>query len=123
MRAERADLERGNRQFQVVDRAGGRGEVEDVIHVARDEDVFRHVHADEAEALVPGEVLDVFRAAGDEVIQGDDPVSLLEQALDEVRAEKARAAGDDGRGHFGRKRRERRRRGQLAIIVGEVACM
>ena len=32
VRAERADLERLDRQFQIIDRAGGRGEMPDVIH-------------------------------------------------------------------------------------------
>ena len=31
MGAERADFQRGDRQFEVIDRAGGRGEMENVI--------------------------------------------------------------------------------------------
>ena len=55
---------------------------------------------DEAVVLVAREVLDVLGVAGDEVVHADDLVAFLEQAVGEVGTEEARAAGDDGGGHF-----------------------
>ena len=40
-------------------------------------------------------VLDVGRAAGDEVVDADDLVALRQEALAQVRADEARPAGDD----------------------------
>ena len=67
MRAERADFQGRNRQLQIIDRAGGRSEMENVIEFfLLQEDVVRDVVLDEREILVPGEVLDVLEIAGDQ---------------------------------------------------------
>ena len=47
------------------------------------------------EALVAAQVLDVGGRAGDEVIDADDLVPVGQEALAQVRADEARAAGDD----------------------------
>ena len=52
VRAERADLERLDRQLEVVDRAGRAGPVQDVVDRAVDVDVLRDVVADELKILV-----------------------------------------------------------------------
>ena len=76
MRAQRADLERRDRMLQVIDRAGRRGEVQDVVDRPVDLERMRDVVADEGEAVVAAQMLDVGRAAGDEVIDADDFVAL-----------------------------------------------
>ena len=49
---------------------------------------------DEFEARVAHEMRDVFPATREKVVQADDRVSLLEQQIAQVRAEKPRSAGD-----------------------------
>ena len=66
-----------------------------VIHFARNKDVFRDIVADEFEVRVPREMLDIGDIPSDEIIDGDDAMSLFEQAVDQVGAEKSRPTGDD----------------------------
>ena len=113
MRAERADFQRLDRLLEVVDRAGRRREVQDVVERPVDVDVVRDVVLDEREAVAADEVLDVARDAGDEVVDADDFMAALEEQLAEVRAEEARAAGDERAAHQTRSRTcARRRRGR-----------
>ena len=76
---ERADLQRLDRQLQVVDRAGRAGKVEHEVHFALDVDVARHVVADELELAVT-QVADVRQIAGPQVVDADDRVAAIEQA-------------------------------------------
>ena len=94
VRAERADFQRRDRVLEVIDRRGRRGEVEDEIHVVRQEDVVRDVVLDEAVVLVAREVLDVRALPGDEIVDPDDAMPFREQPVREMRAEKSGAAGD-----------------------------
>ena len=96
--AVRADLERVQRQPQVVDRAGRRGEVVDEVDVLGDVDVLDDVDVAEVEGRV-ADVLDVLQRAGLEVVDADHPVPLAEQVLAEVGAEEAGAAGDHTGAH------------------------
>ena len=50
--AQRANLERLDRQFQVVDRARGRGEVHHAIHTTVDLNVLRDVVLDQVESTI-----------------------------------------------------------------------
>ena len=61
-------------------------------------DVYRlaDVVLDQGEALVAEQVLDVRRAAGDEVVDAVDLVTLGEQPGAEMGADESGAAGDDG---------------------------
>ena len=43
--------------------------------------------------------LDVLERSGVEVVEADGAMAPLEQAIEEVRAEKTRTTGDDGDGH------------------------
>ena len=96
MRAERADFERGDRQFQVIDRAGGRSEMKNVIEFFfRQENETRDVVFDEGEILVAGEVFDVLEIAGDKIIDRDDAMPFRQEPVGQMRTEKTRAAGDD----------------------------
>ena len=100
VRAERADLERLDGNFQVVNRAGRRGEMPDVIHRAVEENKLGDVLLDELEIPVAAEVRDVVHRAGDKIVEADDLVAARQKQIGEVRAEKAGGAGDDGGGLF-----------------------
>ena len=50
--------------------------------------------ADQLEALVIEQVLDVAAGAGEEIVDADDIGALGQQALAQMRAEEAGAAGD-----------------------------
>ena len=94
VRAQRADLERLDRVLQVIDRAGRAGEVQDVVDGPVDLQRLRDVVPDEAGIAVATRAAEVRLLAGDEVIDGDDLVALGEEALAQMRADEAGAAGD-----------------------------
>src|SRR2546422_11055252 len=62
-------------EFEIIDRAGRRREVPDVVHCFMQEKELRDILLDEFEVRVAGQVIDVFHRAGDKVVNGDDPVS------------------------------------------------
>src|SRR5436189_6023435 len=95
MRAKRADLQRRNRQLEIIDWAGGRGEMENVIEfVFRQKNVARDVVFDEPVILVPREVPDVFEISGDQIVDRDDAMALRQEPIGQMRPEEARAARD-----------------------------
>ena len=98
--AERADLHGLDRDLQIINRAGGRGKMPDVIHRAVEENKFRHVLLDEFEIRVAAEVRDVVHRAGDKIVEADDFVAARQQQIGQVRTEKAGGTGDDGNGWF-----------------------
>ena len=98
MRPVCADLQRVQRQPRVVDRARRRGHVVDEVERLVDLVVARDVDHHEREVVI-ADVLDVVERARLEVVQADDAMAFLEQAIAQVRAEKARTTGDDGDGH------------------------
>ena len=100
VRAERADLHGLDRDLQVINRAGGRGEVPDVIHRTVEEDEFRHVLLDEFEVRVAAEVDDVVHRAGDKIVEADDFVAARQKQIRQMRAEESGRAGDHGGGLF-----------------------
>ena len=80
VRPVRADLQRLQRQPQVVDRARRAGEVVDEVHRLLDPDLVRQVARDEDE-LVAAVVLDVRQRARLEVVDTDDAMALCEQCI------------------------------------------
>ena len=80
VRAERSDLERLDRQLEVVDRARRTGPVQHVVDRAVDVDVARDVVADELKVAV-AEVGDVGHVAGEEVVDADHRVAADRGAL------------------------------------------
>ena len=81
MRAERANFERRNREFQIIDWTGRRCEVKHVVDLLfREEDEVRDVVFDEPEILVPGEMADVRRVTGDQIVDGDDAMTFSPKA-------------------------------------------
>jgi hypothetical protein len=79
----------------VVDRRGRAGQVVDLVdlHVEREGDVVAH----QLEVRVAEQVDDVVLGAGEEVVHAEHVVAVGDQALAEVRAEEAGAAGDHPR--------------------------
>ena len=100
VRAVGADLERVQRQPQVVDRRRRRGEVVDevdrLVHEERLDDVVVDVHE-----LRHADVLDVGEGARLEVVHADHAVTAPEQLVAQVRPEESRATGDEAGGHSG----------------------
>jgi hypothetical protein len=84
----------------VVRGGGGAGEVVDLVDLELEG--VADVVADEFEAVVVEEVLDVAFSAGEEVVEADDFVAFVEEAFAEVGAEEAGSAGDeDAHGRWG----------------------
>ena len=94
VRPQRADLQRRNRQLEIVDRARRAGPVQHVVHRPVDVDVVGDVVLDELEVAI-GEVRDVGDIAGQQVVDADDGVAAIEQRFGEMRADEAGGTGDD----------------------------
>src|SRR5258707_15334846 len=59
-----------------------------------------NVVLDEMEILVAGEMADVGRVAGDEIVDRNDAMTFRQQAIRQVRSQETRATGDN-RNRFG----------------------
>src|SRR5262249_39671084 len=84
------------RQLEIIDRAGGRGEMEDVVNFVGQEKILRHVLPDEAVIFVASQMLDICEMAGNEVVDRDHAMALCKQSNGGVRADEAGTARDDG---------------------------
>ncbi len=98
VRSVGANLQRLERQAQVVDRAGGAREVEDEVDRLVDLEMPRQIVVQEDKALA-AEVLDVLERSGLEVVHADDPEPVRDEGIAEMRAEKACTSRDDGGRH------------------------
>src|SRR5690606_29928837 len=76
---------------QVFRRRGGAGEVHHPVQWLLYGDWFARVLLEELEAGVAKQVLDVAAPAGDEIIDANDPVAILDQAIAQVTADKTRS--------------------------------
>ena len=95
MRAEGADLERRNRELEIIDRARRAGPVQHEVDLALDVDIVGDVVFDEGEIAVH-QVRDVRRGAREQVVDADDGIVAIEQCLGEVRPdEPGRTSYDD----------------------------
>ena len=86
-------LHRLDRVELIVARRGGAGEVVDLIDFQPDR--LRDVVPDQLEVRPAEQVRDVRLLAGEEIVEADDVVPLVDEPFAQVRAEKARAAGDE----------------------------
>ena len=91
-----ADLERVQRQPQIVDRACRAGEVEHAVDRLGDGQMLHEIVLDEHEALVP-QVLDVRQRPRFEVVDAEHAVTAAKQCFAEVGAEEPGPAGDNRR--------------------------
>ena len=94
-----ANLQRRQRQPQVVDRARRAGQVIDDVDRLVDREMIRDVviHEDE---IVAAQVLDVLKRPGLQVVEANDSVSVAGKRIAEMRSKKARASCDDGGRHL-----------------------
>ena len=76
--------------------------MENVVERPRQIDVARDVVVDELEIGPGTQMRDVVEIARQQVVHGDDAMAFGEEPVAEVGAEKAGAAGDQGRGLSGR---------------------
>jgi hypothetical protein len=76
----------------IVHRGCRAGQVIDLIDL--DIERERHVMPDKLEVLVIEQMLDVAAGAGEKIVEADDIGAVVEQALAQMRAQKACATGD-----------------------------
>ena len=98
MGAQRTDLQRLDREFEVINRAGGRGEMPDVIDRAVEKQILRDILLDEFVVRVAGQVRDVVDRSRDKIINSNHAMAARQQQVGEVRAKKSRASRHDGSG-------------------------
>ena len=103
--AERTDLQGLNREFEVIDGARRAREMEHVVDLVAKFQRVRDVVADELELRIRAKRVEVFEAAGEQVIDGDDLVPFGQEAFAEVRADEPGPSGNErahGRHPFSR---------------------
>ena len=93
MGAEGSDLEGLDRELQVVDRAGGAGEMEHAFEGPLHFDEVGDVVQDQLKAGMAFQMIEVRAIAGDEVVHPHHSVTEGEEAVAEVGAEEPRSAG------------------------------
>ena len=91
--AEASDLQRLNRELEIVSRAGRRREMEDTVELTAHVHVFRHVVLNELEAVAE-EMGQVFGGPRDVVVHGHDGMALLPEAIAQMRSQEACGPGD-----------------------------
>ena len=77
----------------IVNRRSGTGEIEDLVDL--DVERERHVVTHQLEPLVVEQREDVFARAREEIVDAQHVVAVGQQALAEMRAQEAGAAGDE----------------------------
>ena len=92
MNAQRPDFQRLDRDFQIIDRAGGRCEMENIVQIARNVDEFRDVVVIELEVGQVEQVFDVANVARNEVVHRNDVVALFDKPIAEVRPQETSPA-------------------------------
>ena len=95
--AERADLQRRNRQLEVIDRARRARPVQHEVDRPLDVDVIGHVVLDEREVAID-EMRDVRRVARQQVVDADHGVVAIEQRFRKVRADEPCGSSDNDTG-------------------------
>ena len=95
MGAQRSDLERLDRQLEIVDRGGGRREVQERIERSGQEDVLRDVVLDELEPGIPGKVLDVPDVARDQIVEPDHLVTFRQEPIAKMGPQKTAGPGHE----------------------------
>src|SRR5512138_558849 len=95
MGAERADLQRLDRQLEIIEGRRGAREMQHPIDGPLELDVLRDVVLDECKSAAIAELREILARAGDEVVHADDVAPVLQQEFAEVRADEARRARDE----------------------------
>ena len=90
--AQRADLEGLNGKLEVIHRARRRGEMQHAVERAIELNELGDVVPHEAESRIGREMLEIPRRPGDEVVHSHHLVLLREEAVSQMRTEKARGS-------------------------------
>ena len=86
MGAERAHFQGRNRQLKIIDRAGRRREMKDVIDfLLQQENEIGDVVLDKLVIFVAGQMPDVCRVAGDKIVDRDDAMTFPQQPIGQMR--------------------------------------
>src|ERR1700674_1348735 len=94
VRSERAHFQSLDRKFQIVDRAGRRSEMQDVIDGAWDIDKLCDVVLHDRKWRVSREMAQVGGSASNQVIDRENLPAAIEKVVAKVRPEKSRASRD-----------------------------
>jgi hypothetical protein len=100
MSAERAHLQRLNRQFQIVHRAGWGGKMPHIVHWTINEEKLGDILLNESEVPVSSQMGDVIRRPGHQIVDSNHPVTTCEQTIGKVRSQKPGGAGHQRSGLF-----------------------
>jgi len=92
--AKRPDLERLNRQFQIINRAGGGRKVQNRINRAGNVDIIGNIMPDEVEVGITCQMGYVSGIAGYHVVHSNNRVSFGNKTVAQMRPQKTRAAGN-----------------------------
>ncbi len=99
VRPKCADLQRRNRQLQIINRACRRREMKHVVDLfVGQENEIGNVVLDEMEILVAGKMPDVCSVAGDEIVDRNDAVTFGEKSVDQMRSQETCATGNNRNG-------------------------
>src|SRR5207244_11602380 len=97
--AERPHFQRRDRQFEIIDWAGRRREMKNVVDFfVGQENEIGNVVFDEMEILIAGEMADVCSVAGHKIVDRDHAVTFAEKSIDQMRSQKTRATGNNRNG-------------------------
>src|SRR5258707_12602564 len=91
--AEGAHLQSLDRQFQVINRAGRRSKMPNVIHRTAEEQKLGNILLHEFEVRVACQVRNIIDATCNKVVDGDHKVPAFKQEIDEVGSQETGAAG------------------------------
>ena len=95
MGTQGAHLQDLDRNTLEVDGARGTGEVHDEVHLAVNFQVFRHVTLEVGESFAVQVVCEIYNPARNQVVDGDDLVTVGQQPVAEMGSQEARTTGYD----------------------------
>ena len=94
MRAQSADFKCRNREFKIIPRRSGARKMQYRMDRARDMDVIRHIMPDKLEPVLAKKMLNIPTVARNQVVYGDDRMTLGDKIVAEMTTDKPGAAGN-----------------------------
>src|SRR6516165_4861610 len=82
--------------FQVVDWAGWRCKMEHEIHGPGNKNELRYILPDQSKIRIPGEMFDIIRRTGNEIVNCNNTEPLAQQAITKMRTQESRTPSNDG---------------------------
>ena len=84
MGAQRTDFQRLDGQFQVINGAGGRSKMENVVQLSININIFSYVVLNEFKFFIPGKMDNIVDVSGKEIVDADDFMAFLYQFIAKV---------------------------------------